>query len=114
MSYTAIGRVTARYFLIRLMTEYGCCANTAFACLHVIVHSQTPKIMVRPPKKISPNNFYPQEFPLVVCQQMAPYVYSPLPQIRYLNMPGQNQEAYVNVPNNYINYQPQFNPYEAP
>ena len=30
-SYTAIGRVTARYFVLHLYTEYGCCANTAYA-----------------------------------------------------------------------------------
>ena len=60
VNYTAIGRVTARYFIIRLETEYGCCANTAYALLHLIVHSRTPKVMVRPPKNLSPANFYPQ------------------------------------------------------
>lgn len=27
--YTAIGRCTARYFVLHLYTSYGCCANTA-------------------------------------------------------------------------------------
>lgn len=44
-NYTAIGRVTARYFLINLTTEYGCCANTAAAVLHIIIHSRTPMIV---------------------------------------------------------------------
>lgn len=29
VNYTAIGRIIARYFVIHLYTEYGCCANKA-------------------------------------------------------------------------------------
>ena len=31
VSYTAIGRVVARYFLLKLYTEYGCCASDVSA-----------------------------------------------------------------------------------
>ena len=59
VNYTAIGTVTARYFVIQLYTEYGCCANTAYATLHVILHSKTPRIMNKPQIQ-KPSNWYPQ------------------------------------------------------
>ena len=87
-SYTAIGRITARYFLLHFITEYGCCANTANAVIHLIVHSRNPRIV--PSNKLAPTpNWSPQTFPQVVCEQMRPYLYSPMPQILYHNMPGQ-------------------------
>lgn len=64
--YTAIGRITARYFILHLETSYGCCATTAFAKLHLIVHSRTPMIVEKkdmPP----PQNWYPKMFPKINC-----------------------------------------------
>ena len=89
LNYTAIGRVVARYFLLHLYTEYGCCTNTAQAVLHLIVHSRTPMIVQKIPMP-PPQNWNPKLFPKVTCTNMKPYVYSPLPQIQFLNMPGSN------------------------
>ncbi len=36
-----------------------------------------------------PPNWNPQLFPKIVWNELKPFVYSPLPQIPYLNMPGQ-------------------------
>lgn len=89
VDYTAIGRVTARYFVINLSTEYGCCANTAYSNIHLIVHSRTPKIMDKP-KVPKPANWNPIVAPVVLCNQMMPFVLSPMPQIPFHNMPDSN------------------------
>lgn len=88
-SYTAIGRVVARYFLLHLYTEYGCCTSNAGAILHLIVHSRTPMIVEKKPMP-PPANWSPQVFPKIICHNMKPYMYNPLQQIQYLNMPGNN------------------------
>ena len=44
VNYTAIGTVTARFFILHLSTSYGCCANTASASVHIVLHSQTPRV----------------------------------------------------------------------
>lgn len=54
-----------------------------------------------------PPNWNPQLFPKIVWNELKPFVYSPLPQIPYLNMPGQqnivnqnqNQDLYQMNPN---------------
>ena len=89
LNYTAIGRVVARYFLLHLYTEYGCCTSTANVALHLIVHSRTPMIVQKIPMP-PPQNWNPKVFPKVICTNMKPYAYSPLPQLQYLNMPGNN------------------------
>ena len=86
---TAIGRIVARYFVLHLYTDYGCCANTAESILHLIVHSRTPAIVEK--KKLNPpTNWSPQVYPKVLCQNMKPYAYVPMSLIPFLNMPGEN------------------------
>lgn len=87
LTYTAIGRVVARYFVLHLYTDYGCCTSNAEAMLHLIVHSRTP-IVVEKKSIPVPQNWSPQVFPKLQVQNMKPYMYSPLPQIPFLNMPG--------------------------
>lgn len=89
MNYTAIGRVVARYYLLHLYTDYGCCTTTAGAILHLIVHSKTPMIVEKKPMP-PPQNWNPQIFPKIICHNMKPYMYNPLAQLQYLNMPGSN------------------------
>lgn len=85
---TAIGRIVARYFILHLYTEYGCCANTAESVLHLIVHSKSPVVVEK--KKIAPPSVWnPKVYPQVLCENLKPYSYLPLPQIPFLNMPGQ-------------------------
>ena len=95
-SYTAIGRVTARYFVLHLYTVYGCCANTAYAQLHLIVHSRNPRLMTNPQLN-PPQMWHPNTFPQIVNQNMKPFVLSPLPQIPVANMPGQTVIANMNA-----------------
>lgn len=84
---TAIGRIVARYFILHLYTSYGCCANTAESVLHLIVHSKSPVVVEK--KTLPPPSVWnPKVYPQVLCENMKPYIYSPLPQIPFLNMPG--------------------------
>ncbi len=94
LNYTAIGRVVARYFLLHLYTDYGCCTSTANVALHLIVHSRTPTIVQKLPIPL-PQNWNPEVFPQVICTNMKPYIYSPLPLLEYLNMP-ENKNAILN------------------
>lgn len=89
VNYTAIGRVVARFYLLSLYTDYGCCTSPAGAVVHLIVHSRTPMIVLKkslPP----PPNWNPQVYPKINFTNLKPYIYNPLPQISYLNMPGNN------------------------
>ena len=43
-SYTAIGRVTARYFVIGCYVAVGCCTTPPQAEMHIVIHSKTPNI----------------------------------------------------------------------
>ena len=88
MTSTAIGRVTAIYFLLRFNTEYGCCNDTATNAIHLIIISRTPMI-TRKMELPKPAVWNPITFPLQVLDNMKPYVLNPLPQIPYHNRPGQ-------------------------
>lgn len=55
--------------------------------LHLIVHSRTP-IVVEKKSIPVPQNWSPQVFPKLQVQNMKPYLYNPLAQIPFLNMPG--------------------------
>ena len=45
-SYTAIGRITARYFLLRLATQMGgCCANSSSILMHIVVNNANPAVI---------------------------------------------------------------------
>ena len=99
--YTAIGRVTARYFILHVITEYGCCANTANVQLHLIVHSTTPAIiqkMQMPP----PTQWNPQVLPKMNLLNLAPYHLNPMPQIPFHNMPGQAVIIQPNMQEQYM------------
>ena len=41
-----------------------------------------------------PPNWNPQGFPKLLVQNMKPYLYNPLPQLPFLNMPG-NQNIII-------------------
>lgn len=102
VSYTAIGSIIARFFVIHLYTEYGCCANKAEAVLHIVIHSRTPKIVEK--KQIAaPAGWSPMKQPAVVCNNLPPYFYKPDPKIPFLNFAG---SPAVNMPVN-----PGQNPY---
>lgn len=60
-NYTAIGNIIARYFILHLTTEYGCCANKPEAKLHVIMHSTTPQIVEKKPVS-APANWNPRVY----------------------------------------------------
>lgn len=80
--------------------------------LHLIVHSRTPMIVEKkqmPP----PQNWYPQVYPVITCQNMKPYVYTPLPQIPFLNMPG-NQNIIINTNPNTQGYPDIYQGYQMP
>lgn len=87
-SYTAIGRVTARYFLMMVSTELGCCANSPSAALHIVVNTASPTV-IKQNKMPPPENWYPHEAPKVINNNMSPFVYQPLPGIPFHNI-GQN------------------------
>lgn len=97
LDYTAIGRITARYFVIHLWTDYGCCTkNTASATLHLIVHSKTPMIVQK--KHIAPPpNWSPKIYPKVSWNNLKPYQYNPLPKIPFLNMPTSQNVQQNNI-----------------
>lgn len=90
---TAIGKITAMYYVLHLYTDYGCCANKAEAQLHIVFHSRTPMI-VKPQLLPQPANWYPKNYPKVVYQGMSPYLYSPDPRIPFVNQPGQVMADY--------------------
>ena len=87
VNYTAIGRVTARYYILTVKTSMGCCTTDPYAAIHIIINSKTPTIM-KQEKMSPPEGWYPQEYPKVVCNNMRPFNYSPLPSIPYHNVPG--------------------------
>lgn len=60
-----------------------------------------------------PQNWYPQMFPKIQVQNMKPYVYTPLPQIPYLNMPG-NQNVIINTNPNTNGYPDIYSGYQMP
>lgn len=65
--YTAIGKTTARYYVLYCYTEYGFLANTAEAMLHLILHSKSPYLLTYN-KPTPPPAWNPQVFPRVMCQ----------------------------------------------
>ena len=89
-SYTAIGRVTARYVLLIVDTEMGCCTTAPFCLVHMIINSKTPNIM-KQEKMPPPEGWYPQECPKVTCNNMSPFTYSPLLGIPFTNNSGKSQ-----------------------
>ena len=100
---TAIGRITGIYYLLHFGTEYGCCANTADATIHLIVHSRTP-IVLQKPHIERPQVWNPQVFPPFVFEKMKPFVLNPMAQIPYHNQAGQvvaQQPTLMTEPSDY-------------
>jgi hypothetical protein len=87
-SYTAIGTITARYFVMMVSTELGCCAKSPSAALHIVVNTNCPTV-IKQIKKPLPENWHPHEAPKVMHNNMSPFVYQPLPGIPFHNI-GQN------------------------
>lgn len=81
--------------MLHMYTEYGCCANTAQAVLHVVLHSRTPKIVEKKEAPL-PTMWNPRILPSVACNNMKPYSYNPLQNVPFLNMPT-NQEVNMGV-----------------
>lgn len=56
--YTAIGRILGRFFILFLETNYGCCADTAWTGVHLLINSKTPMVVAK--KEIPPpQGWYP-------------------------------------------------------
>jgi hypothetical protein len=66
-NYTAIGRITARYFVIRAQTIMGCCmccTDMPYAEIHIVIQSPEPKVIIND-KIPPPDNWNPQSYPKV-------------------------------------------------
>lgn len=89
-NYTAIGRVTARYFVLRVQTSMGCCmccTDMPYSEVHLVIQSAQPSVLLN--KKLPPpDSWDPQTFPKVECLTMSPFIYQPLPAIPYRNQSG--------------------------
>ena len=89
INYTAIGRITARYFVIVVKTAMGCCNTDPYALIHIVINSKNPSVMNQ--KKVPPpENWYPQQYPKIVYNNMKPFIYSPLAAIPFRNVPTGN------------------------
>ena len=86
--YTAIGKITARYYLLHSWAEMGCCTHAAEAKLPLLLHSRSPRLMENPSVD-PPKNWNPTQFPQMICQNMKPFILTPLRQIPARNMPGE-------------------------
>ena len=109
-SYTAIGRVTARFFVLIASAQIGCCTTPPHALMHIVINSKTPNVM-KQQKMPPPEGWYPHESPKITCTNMKPFVYSPLPSIPFHNLPpGGIDNLKMVDPNQGM--QPQFEEYD--
>jgi hypothetical protein len=86
-SYTAIGRVTARYFVVKAQMRMGCCAEIPPAEVHVVLQSTNPKVSTNH-KVAPPEKWDPQTYPTVEFTSLTPFIYNPMPGIPFTNQSG--------------------------
>ena len=83
-TYTAIGKVLARYLIVMMESSVGACGELISCEAHIVGQSTKPKIKKN--VRISPpDNWNPQEFTKVEMMSMSPFMYKPFPTIKYTN-----------------------------
>lgn len=76
---SAIGQITARYYVIHFKTEEGCCSNEAEAILHIMVLAKMPDLMKKRGICKPQEDWEAEHFPPTKYMSMPPYIYDPLP-----------------------------------
>lgn len=85
--HTAIGKIIARYYVAHLVTEYGCCSETADASLHLVVQVTNP-VVLKTEKIKPPGNWAPNVFPQIKNENLKPFMNNPDEKITYKNLPS--------------------------